>query len=78
MIYAVTFDSTPLHLSVVYNDFQRARFLLEHGANIAATSDFRGGRTPLALARQLQNALPAEERGRLIELLSQASQKNAR
>lgn len=63
-------DITPLHASVLYNDPERAQFLLDHGANANLKSKSYDNMTPLQLAQAMQKKRPREDRGELIRLLS--------
>lgn len=65
---------TPLHASVLYNDVERAKFLLDHGAdpNIKIQSRSYRDMTALDLAKALQQERPEEDRRELIHLLSTA------
>lgn len=69
-------DATPLHLSVLYNDLERAKFLLSRGANPSVTSEQLGGRTPLELARHLQLSGQGEDRTALVHLLAATPPRN--
>lgn len=66
---------TPLHASVLYNDVERAKFLLAHGAdvNIKIKSRTYNDLTALELAKAMQQRLPTEDRSELIRLLSAAT-----
>ena len=63
-------DHTPLHASVLYNDAERAKFLIEHGADLNIKSKSANDMTALELAQALQKKRPAEDRSELIRLLS--------
>lgn len=65
-------DLTPLHASVLYNDPERAQFLLAHGADASIKSKRHGDVTPLALAKRLQQKRPHEDRSAIIRILSDA------
>lgn len=65
-------DVTPLHASVLYNDPERAKFLLDHGADVNRKSKSYDNMTPLQLAQAMQKKRPREDRGELIRLLSQS------
>lgn len=69
-------DATPLHLSVLYNDPERARFLLDQGADPDAESDRFEGRTPLEVAYHFQSQEDDRDFQTIIEVLeSQASRE---
>ncbi|PAU82224.1 hypothetical protein CK501_03520 [Halovibrio salipaludis] len=61
-------DATPLHLSVLYNDPERARFLLDQGADPDAESDRFDGMTPLELARHFRSTDNDREFQAIIEV----------
>ena len=63
---------TPLHASVLYNDAERAKFLIDHGADVSIKIKSRSynDMTALELAQALQKKRPAEDRSELIRLLS--------
>lgn len=63
-------DYTPLHASVLYNDAERAKFLLDHGADVNIKSKSANNMTALELAQALQKKRPTEDRSELIRLLS--------
>lgn len=63
-------DITPLHASVLYNDPERAKFLIDHGADVRIKTKTYHNMTALELAQALQKKLPAEDRRELIRLLS--------
>ena len=63
-------DDTPLHASVLYNDAERAKFLIDHGADLNIKSKPLNDMTALELAQALQKKRPAEDRSELIRLLS--------
>jgi len=63
---------TPLHSAVLHNDPERARFLLDHGADRHQASEGYG-MTPLELARELHGE-GQEDRSELITLLSETDQ----
>ncbi len=63
-------DYTPLHASVSYNDVERAKFLIDHGADVNIKSRSANDMTALELAKALQEKRPAEDRSALIRLLS--------
>lgn len=63
-------DYTPLHASVLYNDPERVKFLLDHGASLDIKSKSANNMTPLEFAKDLQKSRPAEDRQELIRLLS--------
>ncbi len=63
-------DLTPLHASVLYNDAERAKFLIEHGADANIKSKSLNDMTALEFAQALQKKKPAEDRSELIRLLS--------
>ena len=63
-------DHTPLHASVLYNDVERAKFLIDHGADVNIKSKSLNGMTALEFAQALQKKRPAEDRSELIRLLS--------
>lgn len=65
-------DVTPLHASVRYNDPERAKFLLEHGADLSIRSKSLNNMTALELAKALQERQPDVDRRELIRLLSNA------
>lgn len=65
-------DVTPLHAAVLFNDVQRVKFLIYHGANLNITS--RGyGMTALELARKLHKEESKEDRSEIIKILSSAN-----
>ncbi len=65
-------DVTPLHASVLYNDVERVKFLIEHGADIEIRS--KGyGMTALELARRLHEEQGSENRTEIINMLAAAS-----
>lgn len=65
-------DSTPLHASVLYNDPERAKFLIDHGADLDAESNYHNDMTPLELARNLQKKFPEKDMGKVIRVLEDA------
>ena len=62
-------DATPLHLSVLYNDPERAQFLLEQGADLGVTSDDFDGMTPLDLAFHFKSVDPDKDFQPIIQVL---------
>lgn len=67
-------DITPLHASVLYNDVERVKFLIDQGANIEIRS--KGyGMTALELARKLHKEQGREDRTEMIDILSAASSR---
>ena len=67
-------DITPLHAAVLYNDVERAKFLIDQGANVAIRS--KGyGMTALELARKLHQQQGSENRTEIINILSAASSR---
>lgn len=66
-------DVTPLHASVLYNDAERTKFLIDHGADPTIKSKSYSDMTPLDLAQVLQKKHPNEDRSELIRLLSGAT-----
>lgn len=62
-------DSTPLHLSVLYNDPKRAEFLIKHGANINIQSEYHKNMIPLELAVHFQGKIPNVDRSKIIQIL---------
>jgi ankyrin repeat protein len=65
-------DITPLHAAVLYNDVERASFLIEQGADLSIRSS-RYGMTALELANQLHQDQSDESRIEIIDLLSPRS-----
>lgn len=63
-------DYTPLHASVLYNDAERAKFLIDHGADLDIKSKSANNMTALEFAKALQKERPTEDRRELIRLLS--------
>ena len=66
-------DLTPLHASVLYNDVERAKFLIDHGANPNIQSKTYNDMTPLEMAKAIQSKRPNEDRSALIRFLSNAT-----
>lgn len=65
-------DITPLLASVLYNDIERVKFLIDQGANIEIRS--KGyGMTALELARKLHKEQGREDRTEMINILSAVS-----
>lgn len=63
-------DSTPLHNSVIYNDPERVRFLIDQGADPEAKSQYHNNMTPLELAQNLESRFPDRNMEKIIQLLS--------
>lgn len=70
-------DHTPLHASVLYNDAERAKFLIDHGADLNIKSKSLNDMTALEFAQALQKKRPAEDRSELIRLLSHTQPASA-
>ncbi|MDZ4263027.1 MAG: hypothetical protein U1B30_11950, partial [Pseudomonadota bacterium] len=65
-------DITPLLASVLYNDVERVKFLIDQGANIEIRS--KGyGMTALELAKKLHKEQGREDRTEMINILSAVS-----
>lgn len=61
---------TPLHAAVLYNDLQRAQFLIQHGADKTIKNQ-RHNKTPLEFAIFLQAKNPHRDWSPMIALLKQ-------
>lgn len=65
-------DVTPLQASVFYNDVERVKFLIKHGADVSIRS--KGyGMTALELAKKLHKENSKEDRSEIIKILSSGS-----
>lgn len=71
-------DITPLHASVLYNDVERAKFLIDKGADLNIKSKTAYNTTPLELAKELQAKKPGEDRSEIVRLLSESARRPSR
>lgn len=64
-------DVTPLHAAVIYNDLERVKFLIRHGADMHIKSEGYG-MTAIELAKELHGENGKENRSEIIQVLSDA------
>lgn len=67
---------SPLHASALYNDAERAAFLLAHGTDGGQQSKRFDGLTALELAQKLQKEHPGQNRSELIRILKTGAANN--